>query len=85
MCYNVTILYWHYCVSLAFQNNDFHILGVFTVLSVLHGGNGLPFLAKPVFDYLTTGCYSAIIVPDTEIPEIPLRFLIKKVDIYVAM
>ena len=40
---------------------------------------------KPVFDYLTTGCYSAITVPDTEIPEIPLRFLIKKVDIHVAM
>ena len=66
------------CISLAFQNNDFHILGVYTVLSILHGGTGLPFLAKPVFDYLSTGHYSAI-VQETEIPDVSLRFLIKKV------
>ena len=48
------------------------------MLSILHGGNGLLFMAKLVFDYMSTGHYSAI-VPDTEIPEISSRFLIKKV------
>ena len=54
-------------------------MGLYTVLSILHGGTGLPFFAKPVFDYMTTGCYSAII-PDVQIPEVSLRFMITKVE-----
>ena len=48
------------------------------MLSIVYGGNGFPFLAKPVFDYLTTGFYN-ITVPEAEIPDASLRSIITKV------
>ena len=61
------------------QTRDLYFLGVFLVLSVLHGGNGLPILALPVFNYIVSGAYSAIVVPEAEIPDPTLKFVIKKV------
>ena len=69
-------------VSFGFQRNDFCNIGIFIVLSIIYGGNGFPFLAKPVFDYLTSGHYSAI-VPEAEIPDASLRLIIIKVAIKI--
>ena len=41
-------------------------MGVYFVMS---GGCGLPFLARPVFDYLIGGQYKGISVPVSEIPD----------------
>lgn len=49
------------------------------MLSILHGGNGLPILAWPVYNYIVTGLYSNIVVPVSEIPEGVLKFTIGKV------
>lgn len=54
-------------------------MGVCLVLSVLHGGNGLPAFAKPVYDYLVSGSYNGIVVPDLEIPNSTLQFVVQKV------
>lgn len=49
------------------------------VLSILHGGNGLPFLAPPVYKYLVTGSYDSISVSASEIPESTMKFVVEKV------
>ena len=52
---------------------------MFLVLSVMHGGNGMPFMAQPVFDYLVSGPYTEVKVVATEIPDHMIRFIVEKV------
>ena len=56
-------------------------MGVYFVMSVMQGGCGLPFLARPIFDYLVRGQYKGISVPVSQIPDPTLRFIIEKVGI----
>ena len=37
------------------QNNQYKYLGQYTVMSITQGGCGIPFLAPPVYDYISTG------------------------------
>ena len=46
---------------------------------MVYGGNGLPFLAQPVFEYLLSGSYNAISVPASEIPDPVIQFIVEKV------
>jgi hypothetical protein len=48
-------------------------------MSVIQGGCGFPFLARPLFDYLVQGHYKGINVPVEDIPDGTLRFIIEKV------
>ena len=66
-------------IIIIFQNRDYFYLGVFFVLSVMHGGNGMPFMAQPVFDYLVSGTYTEVKVAATEIPDHIIRFIVEKV------
>ena len=52
---------------------------MYCVMSILHGGNGLPLLALPVYNYIVTGSYTAITVPVSQIPDMTLQFVIRKV------
>lgn len=54
-------------------------MGVFTVQSIVLGGKGLPYLAEPVFDYVSCGRYDTSNVPTEIIPDTSLRFVIEKV------
>ena len=48
-------------------------------MSVIQGGCGFPFLARPLFDYLVQGHYKGISVPVEDIPDGTLRFIVEKV------
>ena len=52
---------------------------MFFVLSVMHGGNRMPFMAQPVFNYLVSGSYAEVKVAATEIPDHMIRFIVEKV------
>ena len=55
-------------------------MGVYTVMSISQGGCGLPFLAHPVFNYITGmgDCVGATI-SDDEIPDGLLKLIVTKV------
>ena len=79
----------HICDYMAFVSNvlkkgELRILGIYCVLSIIHGGNGYPFLAQPVFDYFATGAYNSINVPTSEIPDPILQLVIEKVQLTVS-
>ena len=62
------------------QNNDFVSLGlVYTVLSIIHGGSGMPVFAEPVYDYFITGKYQKVEIDARDIPDTVLKFIIEKV------
>ena len=48
-------------------------------MSILQGGPELPVFAKPMYDYIATGCYTGFMVPSSEIPDPVLKFVIDKV------
>ena len=63
------------------QNRDYYKLGVYTVMSIVQGGCGLPYLSKPFFNYLFYGTYTGIsdLVTLSHIPDIQLRCIVEKV------
>lgn len=61
------------------QKGELSTLGMFCVLSILHGGNGFPFLAEPVYNYIVTGAYNCIHAATEDIPDNVLRLVIVKV------
>jgi len=61
------------------QNHSFYNLGRYVVMSIVQGGNGFPFLAEPVYDYLCTGRCTGISVGITTIPDPTLQFVVTKV------
>ena len=55
-------------------------MGIYTVMSITQGGCGLPFLARPVFSYITgMGECTGNRVDINEIPEGLLKLIINKV------
>ena len=52
-------------------------------MSVAQGGNGFPFLAEPVYDYLCTGRSTGISISVTDIPDPTLQFVAQKVWYYM--
>jgi len=55
-------------------------MGVYAVLSIMQGGCGLPFLAKPVFNYISgIGECVGIKIDDNEIPDGLLKLVVRKV------
>ena len=66
------------------QNNEVLHLGKFVAMSVTQGGGGFPFLAPPVYEYITTGKYTNIAVSTTDIPDMTLKFAVEKVQ-YIIM
>ena len=71
-------------ISNARKDRELRILGIYCVLSIIHGGNGWPFLAHPVFEYLVTGAYNCISVPTNEIPDPILHHVIEKVRLTIS-
>lgn len=61
------------------QKREFYILGVYTVMSILQGGPGLPIFAKPVYDYISAGQFMGVTVPLAEIPDPTLQFVLQRV------
>ena len=51
------------------------------MMSIIQGGCGLPFLARPMYDYLVTGQCTGIshLVPIKDIPDAELKFVVTKV------
>ena len=45
---------------MVFQNRDFYYIGMYIVLSIVNGCDGIPVLAKPVYEYMTSGSYKDI-------------------------
>ena len=68
----------HVYLPFAFQKNDFFNIGVYVVLSIAYGGKGYPFLAEPVFDYISTERYN-IAIPEEDIPDASLKSIVSKV------
>ena len=53
---------------------------VYTVMSILQGGCGMPIMAKPVFDYLSgTGDCTGINVSENRLPDGLLRIIVNEV------
>ena len=52
---------------------------MYLVLSVIHGGNGLPIMAEAVFQYLLFESFHASGIPAGDIPDSVLQFIIEKV------
>ena len=53
---------------------------VYTVMSILQGGCGVPIMAKPVFDYLSgIGECTGIDINESEIPDGLLKIIVRKV------
>ena len=52
---------------------------MFVVLSVLHGGKGLPIFSASVYQYIASGSHTSIDVPICEIPDHTLKFIVQKV------
>ena len=48
-------------------------------MSVLQGGNGFPFLADPVYDFLATGKTTNIVVRQDQLPDPSLQVVVGKV------
>ena len=48
-------------------------------MSITQGGSGFPFLARPVYEYITTGKYTNITVEANDIPDVTLKFAFEKV------
>ena len=63
------------------QKNEFYTLGVFVVLSIAYGNSGIPFLAEPVFDYISTNSY-CMAIPESQIPDIELQRVVCQVNIH---
>ncbi|XP_065901724.1 uncharacterized protein [Dysidea avara] len=63
----------------ALQNRDYYYMGVYTVMSILQGGCGVPIMAKPVFDYLSgIGECTGIDINESEIPDGLLKIIVRK-------
>ncbi len=62
-----------------FQNNDFYSLGVYTVLSIVYGGSGMPVFAESVYGYLVTDKYDSVKIKAQDIPDAFLKFIVQKV------
>lgn len=56
-------------------------MGQYTAMSIMQGGCGFPFLAEPVFDYISTGKYTGIQVDVADVPDVPLKFVLEKVNV----
>ena len=62
------------------QNNQYRYLGQYTVMSITQGGCSVPFLAPPVYEYISTGKLPTDIeVNLKDIPDATLRFALQKV------
>ena len=61
------------------QNNEYKYLGLYTVMSITQGGCGVPFLAPPVYDYISTRKLPDIRLHLKDIPDATLRFVLQKV------
>ena len=48
-------------------------------MSIAQGGNGFPFLAKAVYDYIVTGKHTNVGIPVESVPEGLLKFAALKV------
>lgn len=48
-------------------------------MSVVQGGCGIPCLADPVYEYITSGKCSSIVVSSDDIPELAMRDTVEKV------
>ena len=53
-------------------------------MSITQKGCGFPFLAEPVFDYISTGKYTGIPVDVADVPNVPMKFVLEKVNVSVV-
>lgn len=48
-------------------------------LSICNGGNGLPVLAEPVYNYFAHGKCTDIALPNSNVPDGTLQFVLERV------
>ena len=73
---------FHLCIPMCILSQkakEFYSLGVYTAMSVVQGGNGFPFLADCVYEYLVSGVSTGIRIPMDKVPDPSLRFALEKV------
>ena len=61
------------------QARDFYNLGRYCSMSICQGGNGLPFMAEQVYDYLSVGKSAGLMIDVNDVPGHILQFVIQKV------
>ena len=49
-------------IFLIAQDNEYFNLGRLTSMSIAQGGNGLPFFANPVYQYICTGKFEDVTI-----------------------
>ncbi len=54
---------------------------MYTVLSILHGGNGMPVFYESVYDYIAKGKHQSITIDEQDIPDAFLRYIVEKVSV----
>ena len=67
------------CLLVFWQRSEYQILGQFTAVCAIQGGSGFPFFAPEVYNYLTTGQYTDLQMPDDVIPDPEIRNLVFQV------
>jgi hypothetical protein len=60
------------------QAQHFYYLGVYTAMSVVQGGCGLPVLAEAVYDYILSGKCTNIDVSISDIPDGGVSEIVQK-------
>ena len=66
-------------VALSIQQRQYFYLGMYTAMSIIQGGCGIPFLAHPVYEYILRGTCTNVQINVADIPVLSLRDTVQKV------
>ena len=79
----VSVSYVHFIYMECYcylQSSQYKYLGKYTVKSITQGGCGVPFLALPVYEYISTGKLPTDVEAHLRnIPDVTPRFVLQKV------
>lgn len=87
-CQVSNVLHTSYCFvrkvwNFYFQNSEIKILGTYVAMSVAQGGIGFPVLHPSVYNYIVSGKYIGVHIPDEDIPDPVICTLLEKVQFNV--
>lgn len=75
----LSLIYVQHNFICLFQDKAYFYLGQYAAMSILQGGNGLPFFSECVYRYFAYGVYTKIDVSIEEIPDSTLEWVVQKV------
>ena len=61
------------------QRGELKILGNYVAMSIAQGGSGFPVLHPSVYNYIVTGKYIGVRIPDKDIPNPIVNAMLKQV------